>query len=165
LSSVPAGRWPFPALSPRIFPRMLGPIPRCFPWCTYPFLPGEHRPSLPRDRLGSTQRSVQRLLYGGDFRGYRSFTHVQACGFARHPGPSYRSVSTGQPWLVRPSILRFVTSPHIGYANRPNRAIDGVGTCTPLDSRPCRPLPPRPSPRETDESSAYPILSHMSRPR
>ncbi len=108
-----------------------------------------HRPSLPRDRLGIAQRSVPRLLYGGVFRSYRSFTHVQACGFARHPGRSYRSVATGQPWLVRPSLLRFVTSPHIGYAHRPNRAIDGVGTRTPRDSRPCRPLPPRPSHRNS----------------
>jgi hypothetical protein len=28
-----------------------------------------------------------------------------------------------------------------------------------------KPAVSRPSPRETDESSAYPILSHMSRPR
>ena len=48
---------------------------------------------------------------------------------------------SGQPWLLRPSIARFVTLPCLGYASRPNRAIDGVGTHTPLDLRPCRPLP------------------------
>ncbi len=47
----------------------------------------------------------------------------------------------GQPWLLRPRISRFVTSPSRGYASRPNRAIDGKGTFTPLDSRLCRPLP------------------------
>jgi hypothetical protein len=35
----------------------------------------------------------------GAFRSYQSFSHVQACGFAHHPGRSYRSVPTGQPWL------------------------------------------------------------------
>jgi len=53
LSQVPAATWPFPAFSPRIFPRMLGPIPRRSPWCTYPFLPRGHRPSPYRERLGT----------------------------------------------------------------------------------------------------------------
>ena len=46
-----------------------------------------------------------------------------------------------QPWLLRPSLSQFVTSPCPGYANRLNRAIDGMGTCTPLDAQPCRLLP------------------------
>jgi hypothetical protein len=48
---------------------------------------------------------------------------------------------TGQPWLLRPRLSRFVTSPSRGYANRPFRATDGRGTCTLLDSQPCRLLP------------------------
>ncbi len=40
----------------------------------------------------------------------------------RRPGHSYRSVSTGQPWLLLPSLLRFVTCTNIGYASRPSRA-------------------------------------------
>jgi len=55
------------------------------------------------------------------------------------PQSSYRT--SGQPWLLLPRISRFVTSPSSGYASRPNRAIDGVGTFTPLDSQPCRLLP------------------------
>ena len=47
---------------------------------------------------------------------------------------------SGRPWLLRPRISRFVTSPSSGYTNRPNRAIDGVRTFTLPDSRPCRPL-------------------------
>ena len=47
---------------------------------------------------------------------------------------------TGQPWLLRPRISRSVTSPSSGYASRPNRAIDGGGTLTLQDSRPCWPL-------------------------
>ena len=41
----PAGSRPFPALSPRIFPRVPGPLPRRSPWCIYSFLPTGHRPS------------------------------------------------------------------------------------------------------------------------
>jgi hypothetical protein len=48
---------------------------------------------------------------------------------------------TGQPWLLRPRLSRFVTSPSRGYANRPFRATDGGGTFTLLDSQPCRLLP------------------------
>jgi len=47
---------------------------------------------------------------------------------------------TGQPWLLRPRISRSVTSPSSGYASRPNRVIDGGGTLTLQDSRPCWPL-------------------------
>ena len=47
---------------------------------------------------------------------------------------------TGRPWLLRPRLSRSVTSPSSGYASRPNRAIDGGGTCTLQDSRPCWPL-------------------------
>ena len=47
---------------------------------------------------------------------------------------------TGQPWLLRPRLSRFVTSPSSGYASRPNRVIDGRRTCTLQDSRPCWPL-------------------------
>jgi hypothetical protein len=50
-------------------------------------------------------------------------------------------ISTGQPWLLRPSLSRFVTSPCPGYANRPFRATDGKGTFTPQDPQPCRLLP------------------------
>jgi hypothetical protein len=45
LSPVPAGRWSFPTLSPRAFPRMTGPEPRQLVGCVCPFLPQRHRPS------------------------------------------------------------------------------------------------------------------------
>ena len=75
--------------------------------------------------------------------GLQSFTNVQASGFARPPGRSHRRLlsSPWQPGLLRSGTVRFVTSPHSEYASRPNRVIDGVGTCTPLDPQPCR-LPP-----------------------
>ena len=37
----------------------------------------------------------------------------------------------GRSWLLHPSRARFVASPRIGYASRPNRAIDGRGLSPP----------------------------------
>jgi hypothetical protein len=89
LSQVSAGNWLFPALSPRIFPRMLGPIPRRSLWCIRPLLPRGHRPSPCRERLG-TPHYPYRDFRTGDITGLQSFSNVQASGFARHPGRSYR---------------------------------------------------------------------------
>jgi hypothetical protein len=92
LSQVPAGPWPFPALSPRFFPRMRGPIPRRFPWCTHPFLPRGHRPSPRWNRLGTPQDPYSDFRTGM-ISGLQSFAYIQASGFARHPGRSYRNGS------------------------------------------------------------------------
>jgi hypothetical protein len=54
--------------------------------------------------------------------------------------PPLRTSSAGRPWRLRPSRTYVVTNLCIGYASPPNRAIEGAGTSTPLDSRPCRPL-------------------------
>ena len=87
---APAGSRPFPALSPRIFPRLPGPLPRRSPWCTYSFLPTGHRPSpspkwVGTPQISRTTTSVRRL-----FTRLQSFANVQASGFARHPGRSHR---------------------------------------------------------------------------
>jgi len=52
--------------------------------------------------------------------------------------PTLTPCDAGRPWLLRPRLSRFVTSPCSGYANRPNRAIGGKGTCTPQTRQPCR---------------------------
>ena len=57
LSQVPAGTWSFPALSPQIFPRMLGPLPRLSEWCTCSFLPTRRRPS-PMPKWVGTWRAL-----------------------------------------------------------------------------------------------------------
>jgi hypothetical protein len=129
------------------FPTCLDLYPGASPGAPPRFFPGDL--GLHHLGIGSAPHNVRTATSGrGEFRDYQSFSPVQACGCARHPGRSYRSGATGQPWLLRPSILRFVASPYIGYACRPNRAIDGVGTCTPQDSRPCRPLPRGLRPKE-----------------
>jgi hypothetical protein len=81
---------------------------------------GTGRPPTTLRTATSVRAQISRL---------QSFTDVQARGFARHPGCSYRCDSkvAWQPWLLLPSRKRFVTSPPIGYASRPNRATDGRG--------------------------------------
>ena len=68
LLPAPAGRGPFPTLSPRVFPWMLGPLPRWSVRCSYPFLPPQHRPSLPYHRSALPQILTQRLLSRTNFR-------------------------------------------------------------------------------------------------
>ena len=65
LSQVPAGKWPFPALSPPLFPRMLGPLPRLSSWCMYSFLPTRHRPSPKPKWVGTWQNSPAKRLHAG----------------------------------------------------------------------------------------------------
>ena len=141
LLPAPAGRWPFPTLSPRILPQVPGPLPRRFLWCTCPFLPTGRRPSPRCNRVGFPQHPTPRLPCGPSFGAaaipLRSGPRV--CSPPRSLPPLWLC-ATGWPWLLRPSRTRVVTFPCIGYACRPNRAIDGVGTLTPPDSRPCRPL-------------------------
>ena len=122
------------------FSGCLDPYPGASPGAHTRFFPGNI--GLHRLKTGSAKRhNPYRDFRTGLITGLQSFSDVQASGFARHPGRSYRSGSTGQPWLLRPSRTCVVTFTGIGYASRPNRAIDGVGTYTPQDSRPCRPLP------------------------
>ena len=51
--SAPAGNSTFPTLSLRIFPHVLGPLPRLLLWCSYPFLPTGQRPSQRYDLVGA----------------------------------------------------------------------------------------------------------------
>jgi hypothetical protein len=53
LLSAPAGNSTFPTLSLRIFPHVLGPLPRLLLWCTFPFLPTRQRPSQHYDSVGA----------------------------------------------------------------------------------------------------------------
>ena len=143
LLSAPAGRRTFPALSLRIFLCVLGPLPRLLSWCIYPFLPTRRRPSQRYDPVGAWQRPYYSNFSMELLSGLQSFSNVQARRFARHPDCSYRSTFSGteQPWLLRPSISRLVTSPCPGYTNRPFRATDGKRTFTSQDSQTCRLLP------------------------
>src|SRR6516225_6743742 len=59
--------------------------------------------------------------------------------------PTAANAPAGQPGLLRPSRTRFVTSPRIGYANRPMTGNWRYGDLHPARLRPCRLLlTPRP---------------------
>ena len=111
------------------FPTCLDPYPGCSCGALTRFFPQDF--GLPHVRNGSAQRTlpVQATSYTDAISGLQSFTHVQARRFARHPGRSYHDSpkSIRQLWLLHPSRTRVVAFTCIGYANRPNRAIDGKG--------------------------------------
>src|SRR6516164_10450251 len=52
--------------------------------------------------------------------------------------PTAANAPAGQPGLLRPSRTRFVTSPRIGYANRPMTGNWRYGDLHPARLRPCR---------------------------
>ncbi len=91
LPQAPAGRWPFPALSPQSLYGCLGPCPGSPPWCVYPFLPREHRPHLRVDRFGAFRIPPQCNFYDVPFSRLQPFRYVQAPILARPPGCTYRS--------------------------------------------------------------------------
>lgn len=90
LLRAPAGSRPLPALSPRIFPQMPGPLPRRSPWCTRSFLPTGLRPSPSPKWVGTPQHFRTTTSVRALFSRLQSFTNVQASGLARHPGRSHR---------------------------------------------------------------------------
>src|SRR5262249_22041197 len=98
---------------------------------------------LPRFGTGSALHNVRPATsVRRPFRGCSHFVLFRPAGLlTTQVAPTATVSAVGQPWFLRPSLSRFVTSPCPGYANRLNRAIDGMGTCTPLDAQPCRLLP------------------------
>jgi len=118
VAAAPAGSRPFPALSPRIFPQVPGPLPRRSLWCSYSL--SSHRtsafpcPSQGRQPTNShTTTSVRRC-----FSELQSFTHVQAPGFARHPGRSHRKA-----WFPTPRAAVTSTSTPISVRYLPEQWI------------------------------------------
>mgnify|MGYP003573177986 CR=1 FL=1 len=129
LLPAPAGRWPFPTLSLQVFPRMLGSRSRRGVGCSCLFLPLPHRPS-PHPANGSASRiTPPKRLYSGWCFEIVTIPYVQASWFVRHPDLPcrYDPKIVGQPWLLRPSRTQTVTGLCIGYASRPNQAIDVRG--------------------------------------
>jgi hypothetical protein len=127
LLSAPAGRRTFPTLLCTSFPTCLDLYPgSSWSASTRFFL---HDFGLPRVRTGSalsnirTATSVRRV-----FRGCSHSLMFRPVGMLTTPvAPTATVTSVWQPWFLRPSLSWFVTSPRLGYACRPNRAIDGRG--------------------------------------
>src|SRR5262249_60073963 len=98
--------------------------------CIYPLLPLSRQPSPNDQWVGSTTIFRSATSERGLITRLQSFDNLQASEFACHPGRSHRWPPLwmpGRPWRLHPSSARFVASPRIGYASRPNRAIDGRG--------------------------------------
>jgi len=93
-------------------------------------LPLSHRPSPKMHWVGSTTIPRSTTSERAELTRLQSVVDLQASEFACHPDRSHRWPPMwvpGRPWRLHPSRTRFVTSPRIGYASRPNRAIDGRG--------------------------------------
>ena len=80
----------FPTLALRIFPWMLGPLPRLSQSCTCPFLPTERRSSPTVERVDNFAFPRATTSARNRISGLQSFLNVQASRFACHPGRSYR---------------------------------------------------------------------------
>jgi len=133
LSSVPAGKWPFPTLSLRVLSQMPGPLSR---WVVQ-----VHLPVTSLDHIGLLRSAANRLpttirqatSRRDPFTRPQSFRYVQASKFACHPSRSYHGISAyaWQLWRFHSSRTCVVAFTRIEYASRPNRATDGTGTFTP----------------------------------
>ena len=97
LLPAPAGRWPFPTLSLRVLPWMLGSVPRWLVRCIGPLLPPRRRPS-PRGSVGrrATTLPLQVTSCGNPFSQCVVISHVQASRFACHPCHPHRCEETPQ---------------------------------------------------------------------
>lgn len=90
LLSVPAGRWPFPALSPQSLYRCLDPYHAMPLRCIYPFLPEELRPHFRIDKFGASNTRRYATSTTRSFSRLQSFLYVQAPTLARPPGCTHR---------------------------------------------------------------------------
>jgi hypothetical protein len=127
LLSAPAGRRTFPTLFCASFSACLDPYPGgSWSASTRFFL---HDIGLPRVRTGSALRttrtatSIRHLCRGCS----HSLMFRPADLLTTQVAPTATDTSVWQLWFLRPSLSWFVTSPRLGYACRPNRAIDGRG--------------------------------------
>jgi hypothetical protein len=66
LSPVPAGRWPFPTLSPRVLPQVPGPLPRWDPMVHLP-VPSHRTSAFPRLQEGRLPHLIRTATSVRDF--------------------------------------------------------------------------------------------------
>src|SRR6266849_4145444 len=86
----PAATGIFPTLSLRIFPRMLGPLPRRSHGVRIP-VSSSVSSAFPQRGLGRLPASIREYDFSrGVFSRLQTFLYVQASEFARLPGRSYR---------------------------------------------------------------------------
>ncbi len=114
LLRAPAGRRPFPALSPQSLCRCLDPYPVTPLQCFCSLLPTGQRPHLRGDRFGVHKNiSLQCNFNNECFSGLQPFLHVQAPTLARPPGCTYRCTIPAQG-----SRAVYTTHRSVGYLPR-----------------------------------------------
>jgi hypothetical protein len=122
LLPAPAASGIFPTLSLRIFPWMLGPLPRRDPRVLLP-VSSSGVIGLPQISIRSASRFFppKRFLGGDNFRGCRHFFMFGPPSLlAPQIVPTAARLRAGQPGLLRPSRTCVVASACIGYASHPN---------------------------------------------
>ena len=120
-----------------VLPCVPGPLLQLLPRCCLPFLPLGHWPSP--SKHGSALGILPSLLLRmASVLELQSFLYVTAHRFVRLTGSSYpyTCVSGSRDFYGR-AYHGWLPAPCSGYANHPNRAIDGEGTRTPQTRQPC----------------------------
>ena len=90
LSPVPAGKRPFPTLSPQSLYRCLDPYSVVSPECTCPLLPREHWPHATGNAFGTQNYPCNATSTGSRISELQSFVYLQAPMLARPPGHTHR---------------------------------------------------------------------------
>src|SRR5262249_25252292 len=120
-----------------VLPCVPGPLLQLLPKCCLPFLPLGRWPSPCKHRVGAWRIPSLLLRMGGIFEAavipLRS--GPQVCSPHRSLLPSHL-VSGSRDFYGR-SYHGWLPAPCSGYANHPNRAIDGKGTHTPQIRQTC----------------------------
>ena len=142
LSPVPAGRWPFPTLSPRSLRRCSDPYPAALLGCACPLLHRGHRSHPTLDGFDARIYPHTATSVGSPISRLQSFDHLRAPTLARPPGCSHRSSANaaGQPGLSHHASPGRLPEPGCGVATCSTRTISMTGL-SPAGSQPCRPLP------------------------
>ncbi len=141
LSSVPAGRWSFPTLSPQSLYGCLDPYPATSPRCAYPFLPGEHRPHLTDHKFGTLDDPHNAASVRKGFRGCsHSFTFRLLYSLGPQAAPTAETLSFQGGRAVYTTQWTCGYRTNCGITTCLNRVIDTAGL-SPAGLRPCRPLP------------------------
>src|SRR6516225_8572542 len=124
--------------------------------------------AFPRSRVGSASRVCPRITIsrGVAFRGCRYFVMFRPPSLlAPQIVPTAANTAAGQPGLLRPSRTRFVASPRIGYANRPNTGNWRYGDLHParlsaLSAAPST-MPRFQSPPRRTQHADFPLYAHL----
>jgi len=138
LSLIPAGRWPFPTLSPQSLYRRLDPYPAASLRCAYPFLPKGLRPHLRQQRFGTPDNrryatSTTKLFRGCSHSVMFKLPYLLDPQVAPTTGPT----CPGRPGRLRHAELTWLPTMSCGIATCLNRAI-GTAGLSPAGLRPCR---------------------------